>query len=63
MSLCVEEQKELAYHVESLHIPLVVRVPQFGNHCPSGIHSLTQFASWGLTSNPTPEKCAVSTPE
>jgi len=30
---CVEEKKGLAYHLESLRVPLVVRVPQFGNHC------------------------------
>jgi len=31
--LCVEEQQGLAYHLEGLRVPLVVRVPQFGNHC------------------------------
>jgi len=31
-SFCVEEQKGLAYHLEGLHVPLVVRVPQCGNH-------------------------------
>jgi len=31
-SFCVEEQKGLAYHLEGLRAPLVVRVPQFGNH-------------------------------
>jgi len=29
---CVEEQKGLAFHLEGLCVPLVVRVPQFGNH-------------------------------
>jgi len=32
-SFCVEEQKGLACHFEGLRVPLVVRVPQFGNHC------------------------------
>jgi len=32
-SFCVEEQKGLAYHLEGLRAPLVVRLPQFGNHC------------------------------
>jgi len=32
-SFCVEEQKGLAYHLEGLRVPLVIRVPQFGNHC------------------------------
>jgi len=32
-SFCVEEQKGLAYHLEGLRVPLVVCVPQFGNHC------------------------------
>jgi len=33
--LCVEEQKGLGYHLEGLRVrvPLVVRVPQFENHC------------------------------
>jgi len=31
-SFCVEEQKGLTYHLEGLGVPLVVRVPQFGNH-------------------------------
>jgi len=33
VSFCVEEQKGLAYHLDGLRVPLVVRVPQFGNHC------------------------------
>jgi len=37
-AFCLEEQKGLAYHLEGLRVPLVVRVPQFGNHwfrwCP-----------------------------
>ena len=32
LSVCVEEQKGLAYQLEDLRVPLVVRVPQFGNH-------------------------------
>jgi len=36
-SFCVEEQKGLTYHLEGLHVPLVVRVPQFGNHCATGM--------------------------
>jgi len=32
-SYCVEERKGLAYHFECLRVPLVVRAPQFGNHC------------------------------
>jgi len=24
------------YHLEGLRVPLLVRVPQFGNHCPKG---------------------------
>jgi len=31
-SFCVEEQKGLAYRLEVLHAPPVVRKPQFGNH-------------------------------
>jgi len=31
-SFCIEEQKGLAYHCEGLRVPLVVRIPQFGNH-------------------------------
>jgi len=34
-SFCVQEQMALAYHLEGLRVPLVVRVPQVGNHCPS----------------------------
>jgi len=30
---CVEDQKDLAYHLEGLRVPVVVCVPQFGNHC------------------------------
>jgi len=37
-SFCVEEQKGLAYHLEGLRVPLVVHVPQFGNHCNSGMN-------------------------
>ena len=33
-SFCVKEQMGLAYHLEGLRVPLVVRVPQVGNHCP-----------------------------
>ena len=29
--------KLLAYHLKSPRVPLVVRVPQFDNHCPSSI--------------------------
>jgi len=32
-SFCVEEQKDLAYHLDGLRVPPVVCVPQFGNHC------------------------------
>ena len=32
VSFCVEEQKGLAYYLDGLRVPLVVRVPQFGNH-------------------------------
>ena len=28
--------KLLAYHLKSPHVPLVVRVPQFENHCSRG---------------------------
>ena len=29
----VNLSKLLAYHLEDSRVPLVVRVPQFGNHC------------------------------
>jgi len=32
-SFFIEEQKGLANHLEGLLVPLVARVPQFGNHC------------------------------
>jgi len=35
-SFCVEEQMALAYHLEGFRAPLVVRVPQVGNHCHNG---------------------------
>jgi len=31
-SFCVEEQMGLAYHLEGPRVPIVVRVPQVGNH-------------------------------
>jgi len=40
-SFCLEEQKGLAYHFEGLRVPLMVRVPQFENHC-LGITVLTR---------------------
>jgi len=30
--LC-RRREGLAYHLEGLRVPLVVRVPRFGNHC------------------------------
>jgi len=30
---CVEEKKGLAYHLECLRVPLMVRVSQFEKHC------------------------------
>jgi len=42
VSFCVEEQKGLAYHLEGLRVPLVVRVPQFGNHWRRGIKCCIQ---------------------
>ena len=34
-NFCLEKVGLFVHHVESLHVglPLVVRVPQFGNHC------------------------------
>jgi len=35
---CEEKQKIglFVYHLEGLSVPLLVRVPQFGNHCYRG---------------------------
>jgi len=37
--LCCEKQKVglFVYHLEGLHIPLLVCVPQFENHCSRGL--------------------------
>jgi len=40
-SFCVEEQKGLTYHLEGVRVPLVVRVPQFGNY--RSMDSVTRF--------------------
>jgi len=46
---CEEKQKVglFVYHREGLRVPLLVRVPQFGNHCPSVIEAFYQtFPNW-----------------
>jgi len=53
-AFCVEEQKGLAYHLEDLCVPLVIRVPQFGNYWLKliGSESLLQIdsiVSWRQT--------------
>ena len=53
-SFCVEDQKGFAYHLEGLRVPLVVRVPQFGNHwlmlMQWSTAILIKYSCWGYKS-------------